>query len=382
MYTSPSGKSYIGQTIDEGRRRGNWFSSTYEYAGDAINKARAKYGRDSFIYTVLFTHTFKSKKEAKDVLNIMERYYIQKYDTKKNGYNCDEGGGNHFGYTLSKQVRENIGRGVKSWASTPEGKLKMSLSRKGKRKNRGYRIEANFKPVVQLTLDGEFIKEFSSIRDASEIFSEKAKNCRVNIGNVCKGKRDSTEGYKWMYKEDYYKYFLHPDEEGIPDRVKRAIEYIRKRNAPKVRKVYKRRSYIKKVGPKINRFATKIGQYGLDFQLIKVWRCATEAANALGILDSNINRASRTLGKYMGYYWRKYTGEQIIAPKPKQKVLKPMFNKAVVQKDLSDNVITIFSSIGEACESVGAKNRACLSRCLNGKAHTAYGYKWNFLNCA
>ena len=78
MYTSPSGKSYIGQTIDEKRRRQNWFSSKYEYAGDAINKARAKYGRDGFTYTVLFSYQFRSKEVATDVLNLMEQYYIKK----------------------------------------------------------------------------------------------------------------------------------------------------------------------------------------------------------------------------------------------------------------------------------------------------------------
>lgn len=37
------------------------------------------------------------------------------------------------------------------------------------------------------------------------------------------------------------------------------------------------------------------------------------------------------------------------------------------------------NSIGLACSNIGAKNRAYMSRCLNGKISTAYGYKWEFL---
>lgn len=54
-------------------------------------------------------------------------------------------------------------------------------------------------PVVQLTLDGEFIAEHPSATEA-----QKALGCvRSHIASVCKGKRSSTFGFKWMYKTDY-----------------------------------------------------------------------------------------------------------------------------------------------------------------------------------
>ncbi|WP_187118797.1 zinc-ribbon domain-containing protein [Bacillus marasmi] len=51
--------------------------------------------------------------------------------------------------------------------------------------------------VVQLTLDGEFIKDWDSIIEA-----QKSLNIH-SISAVCKGKRKSTCGFKWMYKEEY-----------------------------------------------------------------------------------------------------------------------------------------------------------------------------------
>lgn len=93
-YTSPSGKVYIGQTLNEYMRRAMWKNINHPYAGPYINKARAKYGYSNFKYDVLisldsndesflrdkkidcfnlsgdFIKTFFSLKEASKELNI------------------------------------------------------------------------------------------------------------------------------------------------------------------------------------------------------------------------------------------------------------------------------------------------------------------------
>ena len=57
-YTSPSGKSYIGQTTNEENRRNHWFGNCVEYAGSKINRARTKYGAENFTYDILFKEDF------------------------------------------------------------------------------------------------------------------------------------------------------------------------------------------------------------------------------------------------------------------------------------------------------------------------------------
>lgn len=52
-YTSPSGKVYIGQTIDEKKRRKEFRNLNIKYAGRKINHARKKYGPENFEYEVL-----------------------------------------------------------------------------------------------------------------------------------------------------------------------------------------------------------------------------------------------------------------------------------------------------------------------------------------
>lgn len=58
----------------------------------------------------------------------------------------------------------------------------------------------NFKKVVQTKLNGEFIKEWNSIKEA-------ANELGINAGNISsclKGRYSQTGGFKWVYSKDYY----------------------------------------------------------------------------------------------------------------------------------------------------------------------------------
>ena len=66
-------------------------------------------------------------------------------------------------------------------------------------------IKQNFvdnkeKRVVQLTLDGEFIAEYCTITEA-----RKQTGASNHIGECCRGTRNFSGGFRWMYKEDYEK---------------------------------------------------------------------------------------------------------------------------------------------------------------------------------
>ena len=47
MWTSPSGKSYIGQSVDLVKRYNNFISNCVDYGGEKINRARKKYNNKS-----------------------------------------------------------------------------------------------------------------------------------------------------------------------------------------------------------------------------------------------------------------------------------------------------------------------------------------------
>jgi hypothetical protein len=60
--------------------------------------------------------------------------------------------------------------------------------------------------VVQLSKEGEFIKEYRNANDANKALG-KVKTAVKSIHLCCKGEYKTAFGYKWMYKEDYDKQF-------------------------------------------------------------------------------------------------------------------------------------------------------------------------------
>lgn len=102
--------------------------------------------------------------------------------------------------TKEKQRKAQIGK-IKS----AETRLKMSLNHKGGRPSNCC-IKAAIKitsiPVIQLDKYLNFIKEWSS---ASEASRELSKVNQQHIASCCKNKRNTSGGFRWMYKEEYDK---------------------------------------------------------------------------------------------------------------------------------------------------------------------------------
>lgn len=57
-------------------------------------------------------------------------------------------------------------------------------------------------PVIQLSMDGEFIKEWSCALEISEALNIDPSG----IAKCCRGKQRSSKGYKWVYKSDFDRY--------------------------------------------------------------------------------------------------------------------------------------------------------------------------------
>jgi len=93
----------------------------------------------------------------------------------------------------------------RGWHWTDEQKAAQSKRIKGKKWSEKQREKYNAwvaskpthwnKRIVQLSMDGDFIREFPSIKEAESYFGGK----RSNIYSVCKGKRPHCLGFKWKY---------------------------------------------------------------------------------------------------------------------------------------------------------------------------------------
>ena len=118
----------------------------------------------------------------------------------------------------SSEHREKLSRALKGQKMSEEKyeKCKSTMFKKGHEVSDEIKnkiSEANSIPVVQLTLDGEFVKEWISASKASEELGISSKGA---ISKCCLGgyfdkrrnkwvKQTQTRGFKWMYKSDYEK---------------------------------------------------------------------------------------------------------------------------------------------------------------------------------
>ena len=187
-YKSPSGKYYIGQTIDEYSRRKKFLNNGIYYGGPKIENARKKYGPENFEYTVLMKITGDDPEEVKQYLNTLEKGFIRLYDSIETGYNIQEGGDSHIGQTpwnkgkKGCQVAWNKGKHF-----SEETKQKLSDAHKGKTPwNKGIPHSEEQKIKLKIARKGR-------------VYSDET---RRKISNSNKGKLSPSKGKHRVYSPD------------------------------------------------------------------------------------------------------------------------------------------------------------------------------------
>ena len=119
-----------------------------------------------------------------------------------------------WGYKFTQEQLEKLSKSHKSERPyrrgikhSEEAKIRMSNSKKGKYKGEnsalyGIPLLETTKiklgtPVIQYSLNGEFIERFYSLKKASE---DTGSDFRL-IQKVCKGERKKHNGFKWAYED-------------------------------------------------------------------------------------------------------------------------------------------------------------------------------------
>ena len=180
-------KIYIGQTVTSliTRRIGHYSNARRGTFDIPFHKAIRKYGEDAFLWEVADVAW------SRDDLNDKEKKWIAFYDSNKRdkGYNATIGGDAFGG-----KGEENFWYGKQR---TEENKAKISETLKETRKKNG---SPRDKPVVQLTIKGEFVSEYKNAKVSG--FDNKAVNA------CCKGRQVSCGGYLWLYKVNYNSEFV------------------------------------------------------------------------------------------------------------------------------------------------------------------------------
>jgi hypothetical protein len=162
-------KIYIGQTHNTIQKRFKQHTNLAGKDETYFHNALKKYGVDSFKLEEI------DSADTKEEADYLEKFWISFYhsDNRIYGYNSTNGGGGTVGYKHSKESNQ-----------------KKSEFRKSE--NNPLRVA-----VLQFDLDMNFIKEWSSIKYASEFVGIPD----TNITRACKGRRKTAGGYIWKYKD-------------------------------------------------------------------------------------------------------------------------------------------------------------------------------------
>lgn len=277
------------------------------YIGKTINNRRRYNHQQTFGKEIIFTYIDEVKSFDKNYWKPLESFWISYF--KFLGFelmNKNDGGGGSSEYTeeIKQKMRKPRTKFTKSYLSS--------------------------KPVLQYDLEGNFIKEWLSMTDASLETGSK------DITLCCRGGVNRSGNFIWRYKNnpignDFQK-------------------HIHGKTIPVI-------------------------QYDTNGKLIKEWNYLQEKFSKMEIknIHSVCNKKSKTAYSYI---WRFYND-----PLPKNYKLNKFENhcKKIIQYTITGEKIKKWSSITEASKSLNIRNTD-ISACVLKKQKTAKGFTFRYEN--
>lgn len=282
-YTSPIGLIYIGQATRERRRRQEFQNLNMSYGGNKIDNARHKYSPAAFTYEVLCRLEFVTKEEAQQKLDELEQFYIQKYDSYRNGYNMTLGGYTTLGMKASEETRRKLSKirkGRKGKPQTAEQKEAQSQLMKALYANPEWRAK-------RLLIDG------------SEEHRKKLSERLSGEGNGMFGKKASKEARaKMSAARSGVKHFMYGKAMDEERKEKCRVAAIRR---------HQERPMSDDIKEKIRKsVGVPVAQYSKNGVFIKVYPSALTAGQVLGIDYSGIIKVCKGKRKIAGGFQWKY----------------------------------------------------------------------------
>ena len=190
-------KKYVGQTRDDPNirwKRHLWGGDNDDYP---LYRAMRKYGKENFTFEII-------EEIDNSFLDEREKYWIKKNNTYvPNGYNCTLGGAGNLKYNEEEILnyyfsnRDNASKTARFFGAHPVTIL--NILRRNNIKP-SFTYDHFKKPVIQLDLNGNFVKRY----EYSKIASEETGILRDSILNSALSNGTSVgEGFLWIYEEKY-----------------------------------------------------------------------------------------------------------------------------------------------------------------------------------
>jgi len=384
-----NGKKYIGVTSQSPASK-RWGRNGVGYNYNKIfYDSIKKYGWDNFTHEILFKNLTEKEAKQKEV----ELIKYNNTMNKNKGYNLSYGGEGEIGFKISETSKE---------------KMRFSA----------------YRPIVQLKENGDFVRDWDGIKQASDYY-----NVTSNvIIKCCKKEKKTCRGFRWLYKEDYYKLSKEEIEEKInKDRIfggcKPVIQldidckFINEFNSTiEVEKklgyhnstissccnnhtktehgfiwIYKK-DYEKltkedlieiSVEAKNRGIRVKIIQLDKSGEYLNIFYSAKEAGDYVGVCGSSIlaccNNKTKMIKGYIWVYEKDYKNmlkNNTISDLVKYK--NKANKKKIAQLDENNNILKVFNSVNEAKIYSGISRNKIVD-CCNNKLENINGFKWKYV---
>ena len=199
-----TGEVYIGATtINLKDRINDHYNKAVKDYGYKFQNAIREYGIENFTWEQIDT-----AQDANE-LALKESYYISKFDSINNGYNSNKGGGFKkliYQYNLTGELESTFQSLEEASKSSSISEASISHACVGDRKTSNgfywtytttfdFKEDIRKKKVIQYDFDGELVKVFDSISEASKA-TEVNKS---SIAKCCRGERKKAGDFIWKF---------------------------------------------------------------------------------------------------------------------------------------------------------------------------------------
>lgn len=209
-------------------------------------------------------------------------------------------------------------------------------------KTRVGELNSSAKPIWQLTLEGEFIREWNGANEIKRELGFDASGIRWARDTVRKGRPCASKGFLWADKGTNL------------EKLKRLRQTVKRGNGVKGRTVL---------------------QMDLQGNVLSEFKTIREAVKQTGFPYWGISNACfGRIQTAFGFIWR-YKGEE--ATRPTFASLRQNGQKPIVQLTFDGKFVREWKSDAEASSALGFR-RGGIGKALAGKQKTAYGYRWAY----
>lgn len=123
-------KSYFGQTSKTIMKRWKEHVDSSHREDTKFYRAIRKYGSENFVVEEVIHIEALTKEVLRKKLDFLERHFIKRYNTKRNGYNSTDGGDGVLGLKFSEESRKKMSKSHKGKSFWNKGRAWTERERK------------------------------------------------------------------------------------------------------------------------------------------------------------------------------------------------------------------------------------------------------------